>query len=270
MDRATIFGLVGTIGLSIYCMDSVAATLTDATQPHMFLQPQALVLVFLGSIFCAMTSVSWTQFTEAMRAGRKCVVHTDVRYEDVIPKLVEYATIAKRDGKVPLERSLSQAEYEDPFLMNGLKLAASGKSGEKVDAELRAEMAGITARHERSRQVYVRMGKYAPAFGLLTTLIGEVVMFDSLKSGVTEVAPIATGMAVALLGTLYGVMLANFIYMPFADKLQSRSRQEMFVNELYLQTAKSVAMDENPLFLYDTLCAFLDNTTVRRLKAIAE
>ena len=149
-------------------------------------------------------------------------------------------------------------------------MVIDGNSAEQVEGVLRVEMIGLRARHKRGQQLFVLLGKYAPAFGLLTTLIGEVIMFKGISSGsVLNVGSIGQGMAVALLGTLYGVILSNLVYLPFADKLDSRSAQEMLVKELYIQTSQSIANEESPTLLRQKLLGFLDKRVRNALEQTA-
>lgn len=266
MDKATFIGLIGALGLTYYCTISTELTATGGNE---FLNPQALVLVFFGSICCTLMSVPWPTFLDGVRVARKVLFHPEVNLVSITEKLVDCSQTARREGPLSLEKRLASAD-EDPFLVKGLQMVIDGNSAEEVEGVLRVEMIGLRARHKRGQQLFVLLGKYAPAFGLLTTLIGEVMMFKGISSGsVLNVGTIGQGMAVALLGTLYGVILSNLVYLPFADKLDSRSAQEMLVKELYIQTAQSIANEESPTLLRQKLLGFMDNRVRSALEQTA-
>src|SRR5262249_4944060 len=118
-------------------------------------------------------------------------------------------------------------------------------------------------RHSIGKKAFATMGNFAPAYGLTATIIGQVVMFGSMGSDISE---IGKGLQVALLGTLYGSLFANVVCLPFADKLGIRANQEMQLKELYLQGIMGIAAGDSPTALKQRLLSFLDGRTATKVE----
>ncbi len=260
MDKATFFGFLGAAGLVAWAMHM---SLTGGeTAAYAFLNVPGLILVVFGSLFCTMMSVPMPTFRDSWRIAGKVIFWKEQRLEQVVQKLVDLATKARHEGVLTLESEL--AEIKDPFLAKALQMVIDGQQQEEVETSLRVELHALGARHKMGKKFFLQMSVYAPGYGLICTLIGQCVMFRNMGGG-GDIGKIGGGMAVALLGTLYGVLTCNLFCLPFADKLEARSAQEMLVKELYLQGVLAIAAEDSPIVLKQKLLAFLDNHSAERL-----
>ena len=152
-------------------------------------------------------------------------------------------------------------------MFNGIQLMNDNLDSEDIEVALRVEVHGLKARHKAGKQLFIVMGKYAPAFGLLTTVIGEIKMFLSMGTGTAVgVSAIGAGMGFALIGTMYGVIISNLICLPIADKLEAKGQDEAMVRELYIQGVLSIANNDLPSSLMQKMVGFLDKRTADRLE----
>lgn len=232
-----------------------------------FLNLPGLILVLFGSLFCTMMSVPMPTFTDSWKIARKVIFCREQRLEQVIQTLVVLATKARHEGVLSLENEL--AELKDPFLAKALQMVIDGQQEDDIEANLRVELHALGSRHKMGKKFFLQMSVYAPGYGLICTLIGQCVMFKSMGGGAggVDFAKIGSAMAVALLGTLYGVLVCNLFCLPFADKLEARSNQEMLVKELYLQGVLAIAAEASPIVLKQKLLAFLDSHSAELLSS---
>ena len=140
-------------------------------------------------------------------------------------------------------------------------MVVARKPVEEIETGLRVELHGMAGRHKRGKKFFQVWAVYAPAFGLLTTLIGQCVMLKNMGS---DIGKIGEGMAVALLGTLYGSVLSNLFLLPFSDKLDARASEELLVKELYLQGILAMAEESPAMVLKQRLLLFLDDKSAQR------
>ena len=256
MDIATILGLIFSLGIVIGAM-------WHQTHGHLenFYSTEGVLLVIVGAAFATMISMPFRNFMAMFGITLKVFLFKEVRMGDAILKLVEFAAVARKDGLLALEGRM--AEVSEPFLAKGLRMVIDGQDHHDVETTLRLELYALGERHSIGKKVYALMGNYAPAYGLTATIIGQVVMFQSMGG---DIAAIGAGLSVALLGTLYGSLFANVICLPFADKLGIRANQEMQLKELYLQGIMGIAAGDSPTALKQRLLSFLDGRTATRIE----
>lgn len=171
--------------------------------------------------------------------------------QPVIRQLVEFSEIARRDGILALESKTE--EISDPFILLGIQMAVDGTDAELMEAVLRSEMEAVAARHKTGKSLMETAGRYAPAFGMIGTLMGLIIMLGNMD----DPAAIGPGMAVALITTLYGAMISNIIFLPFADKLGYYSKRELEVREVIVRGILSIQEGDNPRILEQKLNTFL-------------
>ncbi len=169
----------------------------------------------------------------------------------VIRQLVEFAEIARRDGILALESKTD--EISDPFILLGVQMAVDGTDAELMEAVLRTEMEAVAMRHKTGKSLMETVGRYAPAFGMIGTLMGLIIMLGNMD----DPAAIGPGMAVALITTLYGAMISNMVFLPFADKLGFYSKRELEVREVIVRGILSIQDGDNPRVLEQKLNTFL-------------
>lgn len=255
MDLATVLGLL--IAGSI-----IVGAAYHQTHGHLlaFYSTEGVLLVIVGAIAATMISMPMSSFKEVLRIAKKCLLFRETSLPAMIQMLVEFATIARKDGVLALESRVK--EVTDPFLAKGLKMVIDGMDHHEVELNLRLEMSAIAERHATGKKAFATMGNYGPAYGLMATIIGQVVMFQNMGS---DISAIGGGLSVALLGTLYGSLFANVICLPFADKLGLRANQEAQLKELQLQGILGIAQGDAPMALKQRLVSFVDGRTSSKL-----
>ncbi len=168
-----------------------------------------------------------------------------------IEQLVQFAEIARRDGILALESKMES--INDPFLKSGLQMAIDGTEASVMEAVMRTEQESIAGRHKVGKAVMDTINKYAPAWGMIGTLVGLVIMLGNMS----DPNAIGPGMAVALLTTLYGAMVSNMLCSPVGDKLALYSKREIEVKEIIIRGIMAIQAGDNPRVLEQKLVVFL-------------
>lgn len=244
MDLATIIGIVLAFGLVVGSIASGGAL--DA-----FVNPPSLLIVVGGTFGAVLINYplksvlgSFSVATNAFKVKLKSA-------GDTIRKIVDYAGKARSGGLLEIESELK--ENDDPFLTKGLQLVLDGQPPEAIKEILETEIGNLEERHRLGAEIFSTFGMYAPALGLVGTLIGLVQMLGSM----TDPSSIGPSMAIALLTTFYGAVLANMLFNPLAGKLRTRSTEEVMVRELTMTGVLAIAAGSNPRVVEQQLNAYL-------------
>lgn len=247
MDLATIIGLVLAWGAVLFSMFHASEGAMGA-----YFKPPEIFLVFGGSIGAALLSMPLHNITGAVSYCKKWMfaAHHDVAH--LIKEMVQYAETARRDGVLALESVAREAP--DPFLRRGLQLTIDGTDPDLIERILRIEIEAMGERHKHGKHLFHTLAKFGPGFGLMATLIAQVAMFLHLDG---DAAQIGKALAIALTGTLYGCLLQNLIAGPIAEKLASRSQEEIFAKEIIMQGVLSIQAGNNPRVVEMQLMSFL-------------
>ncbi|GHT11540.1 flagellar motor protein MotP [Planctomycetales bacterium] len=168
----------------------------------------------------------------------------------VIEQIVTLAETARREGLLSLENHME--EIDNPLLAAGIRMAVDGMSPEVVESIMNTEIDAVNGRHNYGRGIVANFGKYAPAFGMIGTLVGLVLMLADLDPD-----KVGTGMAVALLTTLYGAILSNLMFLPWADKLGFINDEEMRCMDITLKGVIAIQSGENPRVVKQKLLMYL-------------
>lgn len=174
-----------------------------------------------------------------------------------IELIISIANIARREGLLALEDAM--ADLDNPFLKKGIMLIVDGADAELIKNILETEIYFITARHNQGQSVINSMAQYAPAYGMIGTLIGLIIMLENLQ----DMAALGPGMATALVTTFYGVVMANLIFIPISKKLKAQSEDETLQKELYIEGLLSIQNGENPRIIRDKLTSFIARKELR-------
>lgn len=183
-------------------------------------------------------------FKEAFREDRQDL-------PQLINTFVQLSTKARREGLLALESTLE--EVDDPFIKKGVLLAVDGIEPEIIKDIMMAEVVAMEERHRKGRLIVEKCGEYAPAWGMIGTLIGLVLMLQNLN----DPATLGPNMAIALITTLYGSLLANLVFNPMASKLSNKTDEEIFVKQIIVEGVIGVQSGQNPKILEEKLSAFL-------------
>ncbi|HHV71318.1 MAG TPA: flagellar motor protein [Clostridia bacterium] len=171
--------------------------------------------------------------------------------ETIIKTLVAFAEKARREGLLALEEDVQR--LDEPFLKKGIQLIVDGTDPELVRNILETELTFLEERHKSGQAVFETAGSLAPAFGMIGTLIGLIQMLQSLS----DPSSLGPGMAVALVTTFYGSVLANLFFIPIASKLKVRSSEEILMKEVMVEGMLSIQAGENPRIVEEKLKSFL-------------
>ena len=246
MDVATIIGIILGSGL-------VLAAILMKSPLGAFIDPASAAVVLGGTAAAALISFPLGQVVRILKVVKNAFFTKPLNPVDTVTAMVKLAEVARRDGILSLESQLADGDY-DPFLAQGLRMAIDGQDPAVIQAALEKEVETITERHTNGKALFDAVGKYAPAFGMIGTLIGLVIMLQNMA----DADSLGPAMAVALITTFYGSLLANLFALPIADKLALRSDQEIAAKLLIIQGVMSIQAGDNPRIVQQKMLAFLD------------
>lgn len=244
MDIATVIGIVAGFGLIII-------SIVMGGNPDIFVNIPSVVIVFGGTIAATLINYPLSDVLSVFGTLRNAFVHRETQPEKTIEKIVQFATIARREGILALESHAGEAD--DEFLGRSIQLAIDGTAPELIKDILTTELAFMEDRHAMGQSIFTAMGTFSPAFGMIGTLIGLVQMLATMD----DPSKIGAGMAVALLTTLYGAVLANVFFLPAAGKLKVRTSRELLAKEIIIEGILSIQSGDNPRVVEQKLKAFI-------------
>ena len=242
MDLATIIGLI--LGISL-----VLAAIGGGI--GFFIDPPSALIVIGGGLAATMMSLPLARILAGPKVIKNAFFTKKASNPDLVAEVVRFGEIARRDGILALEGVMG--EVEDPFLAKALQLAVDGSDPELIAETMDSEMENLANRHRMGKQIFELLGKYAPAFGMIGTLVGLVLMLNNMS----DPDMIAPSMAVALLTTLYGAMLANMVALPLADKLQVRTDEDLARMGIVAEGIIAIQSGDNPKVVEQKLQIFL-------------
>lgn len=244
MDIATIFGLVAAYGLILYGMK-------PQNIPAFINIPSVLITV--GGTFATLfVAFPLGRLLNVAGVLKNAFIVRQLTPAETIKQLVSFAEQARREGILALEARAQ--EIDDDFLKKGIQLAVDGTEPDLIKDILSTEISFIEDRHMEGVKIFEMAGSLAPAFGMIGTLIGLVLMLGSMS----DVDSIGPNMAVALITTLYGSVLANTFCIPISEKLRGYSTKEILVKQLMLEGIMSLQSGDNPRIVEQKLTAFIE------------
>jgi chemotaxis protein MotA len=244
MDVATIVGLLAAIGI-------LGSAILSGSAAPLFLNFPSFLIVFGGTLASTLINYPLRDVISVFSSLRNAFFHRAPSPDELISRLVAYSVVARKEGILALEAHAKRAN--DDFLEKSVQLAIDGTSPELIKDILTTDLAFMENRHALGQSVLIAMGTYAPAFGMIGTLVGMVNMLVSLN----DPSQIGHGMAVALLTTLYGALLANCFFLPCAGKLKVRTGHELLIRELVIEGIMSIQAGDNPRIVEQKLKAFI-------------
>ncbi|MEM8816424.1 MAG: flagellar motor protein PomA [Pseudomonadota bacterium] len=242
MDLATLIGLIGAFGI-------VTAAIVLGGSAGTFVNTPSLLVVLGGTVLVTMMKFSLGQFLGAASIAVKAFLYKPTEPEALIEEAVDLAKTARQGGLLALE----DREIGDDFMKEGLGLLIDGHPAETVRAMLIKDLNQTLKRHGDGQDIFKAIGDVGPAMGMIGTLIGLVQMLSNMD----DPKQIGPAMAVALLTTLYGAILANMFALPIADKLAVRSREENTRKSLIIDALLSIQSGQNPRVIENMLEAYL-------------
>jgi len=247
MDIASVIGLVLCFILMIFGM--VFGKGFDVLSG--FMDAPSALITFGGSFGCILASYTLPDFLAGLKSFKLIFKMSTLNVPEIIQKIIELSNVARKEGLLSLEEAAG--EIDDEFLKKGILLVVDGTDPELVRAIMETELASVENRHKDKIGFWENLGAMGPAWGMIGTLIGLINMLRDLS----DFASIGPNMAVALVTTLYGSVLANWICAPVGSKLKSKNAEEMMVKEIEIEGLLSIQAGENPRVIEEKLKSFL-------------
>jgi len=257
LDLATAIGFIIGIGFMIW-----GITLTGEVTT--FFHIPSIVIVLGGTVAATFISFPLKKVFKTIKVVKNAFIEKTIEPVEIIQNIIELSNVARREGLLALEEAAES--IDDEFLKKGIILIVDGTDPELVRNILETEVAFLEERHGEGQNIFQTMGGFSPAFGMIGTLIGLINMLKDLD----DPSGIGPNMSVALITTFYGSLFANLIFLPLANKLKGRSREEILVKELILEGLLSIQAGENPRIIEEKLKTFLSPEQRKNMKLEAE
>ena len=234
VDLATLLGILGSVMLII------TAIILGGT-PGAFIDLPAILIVIGGTFGVTTACFSLQDMWASMKTAGRTVFRSQKNPNQAAQQLLQLAQIARFKGVLALQNYMP-AISDQPMLEKGINMVIDGATGDEIERIMSQEVQATALRHSRSVKVMRKAADISPAMGLIGTLVGLVQMLGNLEDPST----IGPSMAVALLTTFYGAILANMIFTPLASKMEQMTSEDMLLNHLYLMASASLGRQENP------------------------
>ncbi|MCL2622799.1 MAG: motility protein A [Planctomycetaceae bacterium] len=244
MDIATVVGLI------LAAVMVLGSIVIGKGMIMAFVNVPSFLLVIGGSFASVMISFPMSEIKRVVSVTMKVFINKQKDILTIINQLVSLSESARRDGLLALEGRIE--EIDDTFLVLGIRMAVDGMSPEIVDAIMRTEMEAVEYRHDVGKAFYEAFAKYAPAFGMLGTVVGLVIMLANMNP-----ETVGPGMAVCLITTFYGAIAANCICLPMVDKLSYYNSRELLSMEIMIRGVIAIQAGENPRVIKQKLMSFI-------------
>jgi chemotaxis protein MotA len=256
MDIATLLGIAGAVSLIVSSIALGGGSFAA------FLDLPSAIIVFGGAVATALISFPLRNFAGVFRVGFKSLFYRLDSVSQLVDEIIDLSEMARRHGLLSLEDRLT--EIRNSFLMLGVQLAIDGTRPDVMEDILRTEVNAVATRHRDGKAVIDCMGRFAPAFGMIGTLMGLVMMLGNMR----DPSKIGSGMAVALLTTLYGAIAANVLFLPVAEKLKNTSRQELQTMEVIIRGVLAIQAGEHPRIIEQQLKAFYPDRSLKHERPV--
>ncbi len=244
MDLATVIGLVAAFGLML-------SAILQGGSLMIFIDTPSLIIVGGGVIGVVLVHFPLGDVLGAFSVARNAFFHKAQSPVDTIEKLITFAGKARKEGILSLQSVMN--EIDDEFFLKGLQMAVDGQEPEALKDMLEKEIEYVMERHDKGADIFATIAAYGPAMGMIGTLIGLVQMLQNMS----DPSSIGPAMAVALLTTFYGAVLANVFATPISGKLKLRSASEVLNKTLVTEGMKAILEGENPRLMEQRLHAFV-------------
>ena len=255
MDIATLVGFIGGVAMVMLGVFSGGSNIMN------ILDLPSVFITIGGSYMALYISSPMNKAVGIWGIISRCFKTYDYGEKNAVQNMVALSEKARREGILALEEGLE--DLDDPFLKEGLRLMVDGSDGAAIRAILENEMAQTEARHMEWAGVMNQWAGYAPGWGMMGTVIGLIGMLNNLE----DKSSLGPNMAVALITTLYGSMLANWLFGPLATKLLAQNSREMNSKEMVLEGILSIQTGDNPRILAQKLLTFLDPKTRKSIES---
>ncbi len=258
-DFGTLIGLLTGVGII------VLGIITGGGELYWFVNLNSILIVIGGTFAATMVNLPMKAVTNTFSIVKNVFEGEDYDYGRVIDEIVQKATKARKDGLLSLEADL--AKMREGFFKNGIELAINERDAKRLRTFLNLEMNNIHSRHHAGQELFLYMASYAPAFGMLGTVLGLIIMMNNFSAGddtatasfsvAERFAELLAGMGLALITTFYGVFFANMIFLPIGGKLKRRSENELMLKSIVVEGIISIHAREHPMLIREKLMTFV-------------
>jgi chemotaxis protein MotA len=245
MDLTTVFGLVLGLGAVLISF------LMEGGHISALFQAPAMILVIFGTFGAATITTSYTQLLTIPKLMKVVFLEKKLNPQELIDVIFDLAQKSRKNGLLSLEKELGHVK--DSFLKKAIQLAVDGFETNKIREILEIEVAYIEERHKVGAVFFQKLGGFSPTLGIIGTVLGLIHALSRLDNSQNMAASIAS----AFIATLWGVALANLIYLPIADKLKLKHQDEALYLEIISEGVISLAMGDNPRVIKMKLLSFL-------------
>ena len=259
MDIATIIGVVAGLAFMII---SIGLGQDGFAGLNYFLDPPSAMITFGGAIATMFASYEIPDFIKGLKSITIAFKLPTLDAATIIKKIIDLSNVARKEGLLSLEEAAG--DLDDAFLKKGIMLIVDGTDPELVRGIMETELFSIDTRHRNNMAFWDNLGAMGPAWGMIGTLIGLVMMLYHMD----DISTLGPNMAVALITTFYGSVLANWLCAPISAKLKAINDGEMQVKEIVVEGLLSIQAGENPRVIEEKLKSFLDPAA--RAAAISE
>tara|TARA_Y100000590_G_scaffold75685_3_gene83626 strand:- start:58551 stop:59363 length:813 start_codon:yes stop_codon:yes gene_type:complete len=261
MDLGTAFGLL--LGLGLISIGIVS----NNGNPMWFLDGDALLIVLGGTFAATLVNYPLRDIQGLLNILSVAFKRHLLNHAAIIDELVEKAEKSRKKGILSLERELPAVS--DQFLRDGLELAINEKDPARLRSYLDLELGNVERRHSLGQEIFLYMGAYAPAFGMLGTVLGLIIMMTNFAESQTgavvgfefnvaeKFADLLGGMGLALITTFYGVLLSNLVFLPLAGKLKRNSEEELMIKDIMIEGIIGIHAKDHPMSLREKLMTFV-------------
>jgi chemotaxis protein MotA len=233
MDIATFIGIITGVFLIVW-------SIMMNGDIKAFIDVPSIMIVFGGTLAATMVKYTMKDVLSVMGVVRNAFRSKSSAQSEIVAKFVELAKVTRKDGILAVDRELSK--IQDQFMRDGLMMAVDGNEPDTIRNIMETELNYLQTRHRKGAAIFSAMGEFSPAFGMLGTLIGLINMLRSLD----DPSNIGAGMAVALVTTFYGSVLANLVFLPLSGKLKNKSEEEVVEKELIIEGVLAIQQGEHP------------------------
>lgn len=244
MDLASLIGVISGVGFT-------AACILLGSSLMLFWNLPSVMIVVGGTIASSLIAYPLKEFLGVFKTVAKVFMFKIEKPEDLVKSLVEISNKARKGGLLSIEADINNTE--DPYLKSALQMTVDGVKTSDIAAVMQKRMELTHREHKVGYSVLASMGAYAPAFGMVGTLIGLVQMLANLD----DPSSIGPKMAVAMITTFYGALMANLFFIPMSDKLKLRSEEEIMNMTLLYEGVVSIREGEHPRLMEDKLNVYL-------------
>lgn len=256
MDITTILGVIVSLGF-------VLNGILGSGKIDNFVDIPSVMIVVGGTFGAVIATFPLSRLKTAAKHLLIATGGKKFRPEPTIEILVEFAQLARKNGLLALEEK--SKELKDPFFRQGIMLVVDAMEEEKVRAMLEAEVENMAQRHDDSAAIYDKAAAYAPAFGMIGTLVGLINMLKGMDLSAGSSSSLGKDMSVALVTTFYGCMLANIFFMPLAKKLRIKNDEEVLYKQIIIEGVLGIQAGDNPKTLKEKLASYLSQKRKSKL-----